>query len=98
MVVLAVENMPEGERGEITKWLIEAKAGVFVGNVNALIRAKLWEKVEASKSSDTSALMIYSDNTEQGYSMQMTGSPRRYVVDFEGLSFVATKVEMQINE
>ncbi|MDD3947043.1 MAG: type I-E CRISPR-associated endoribonuclease Cas2e [Clostridia bacterium] len=93
MVVLAVENMPEGEKGEISKWLIEAKAGVFVGNVNALIREKIWQKVEDSKSMETSALMVYSDNTEQGYSMKMTGTPRRYIVDFEGLSFVATKME-----
>lgn len=91
MVVLAVENMPDGDRGEITKWLIEAKAGVFVGNVNSLIRDIIWEKVEQNKNLETSALMIYTDNSEQGYSMKMTGNPRRYIVDFEGLTFIATK-------
>lgn len=95
MVVLAVENMPDGERGEITKWLIEAKAGVFVGNVNSLIRDKIWKRVEDSKNLETSALMIYTDNTEQGYSMVMTGTPRRYIADFEGLYFVATKADSQ---
>jgi len=91
MVVLAAENLPEGERGEITRWLIEAKAGVFVGKVNSVIREKIWERVELSKSPDSSALMIYPANTEQGFVIKMTGSPRRYTVDFEGLTFVATK-------
>jgi CRISPR-associated protein Cas2 len=93
MVVLIVENMPEGERGELTKWLIEVKAGVYVGKINALIRDIIWDKVWASKNSDISALMIYNDNTEQGYSMRMTGNPTRYIVDFEGLQFVATKID-----
>lgn len=91
MVVLAVENLPEGERGEITRWLIEAKAGVFVGKVNSVIREKIWERVELSKNPDSSALMIYPANTEQGFVIKMTGTPRRYTVDFEGLTFVATK-------
>jgi len=95
MIVLAVENLPEGERGEITKWLIEAKAGVFVGNANARIREIIWQKVENSKNTEASALMIYTDNTEQGYSMKMCGSPRRYIVDFEGLTFVATKIDTE---
>lgn len=93
MVVLAVENMPIGVRGELTRWLIEAKAGVFVGNVNPTLRSKIWDKVLGNIGDQTSALMIYSDNTEQGYSMKMAGNPRRYVVDFEGLSFIATHEE-----
>jgi CRISPR-associated protein Cas2 len=91
MVILAVENMDKGMRGEITRWLIEAKAGVFVGNMNPLLREKIWEKVLANIDTQTSALMIYTDNTEQGYSMKMAGTPKRYVVDFEGLSFIATQ-------
>lgn len=93
MVVLAVENMSIGVRGEITRWLIEAKAGVFVGNVNPTLRGKIWEKVLDYIDNETSALMIYSDNTEQRYSMKMAGNPRRYVVDFEGLSLIATREE-----
>lgn len=91
MVVLVVENLLEGEKGEITRWLVEAKAGVFVGNVNAIIREKIWNRVSQSRSTEAAALIIYKDNTEQGYSMKMIGSPRRYIVDFEGLSFVAVQ-------
>ena len=55
MVVLIVENMPEGERGQLTKWLIEVKAGVFVGKINSMVRDIIWEKVGASKNSEISA-------------------------------------------
>lgn len=94
MVVLVVENLLEGERGEITRWLIEAKAGVFVGNASSEVREKLWERVQNSKSDNASALLVYKDNTEQGYSMKMSGNPRRYIVDFEGLSFVGTNTNV----
>ena len=36
-------------------------------------------------------IALNNDNTEQGFSMRMFGNPRRYIVDFEGLYFVATK-------
>lgn len=95
MVVLVLENLLEGEKGHITRWLIEVKSGVFVGNVNVEIREKIWQRVQDSRSKDASALIIYKDNTEQGYSMKMIGNPRRYIVDFEGLSFVATKTDAE---
>lgn len=91
LVVLALENMSEGVRGKLTRWVIEAKAGVFVGNMNPVLREKIWEIVIENMDIETSALMIYSDKTEQGFSIKMAGTPRRYVVDFEGLSFIATK-------
>ena len=33
MIVLILERVPVGLRGELTRWLLEAKAGVFVGKV-----------------------------------------------------------------
>lgn len=45
MVVIAMEHAPQNIRGELTKWFLELKPGVFVGNVNARIRELLWERV-----------------------------------------------------
>lgn len=87
MMVLILERVPPGLRGELTRWLIEAKAGVFVGRVSALVRDRLWDKAR-SKSAGGGCLMIHSTDNEQGYRILTWGNTSRTVVDFDGLSLV----------
>ena len=47
MVVLILERVPPGLRGELTRWFLEPQAGVFVGRVSAAVRERLWEKAAA---------------------------------------------------
>lgn len=87
MVVFILESVPQSLRGEMTRWLLEPKAGVFVGRISALVRDRLWEKAcKACKSGG--CLMIWQTNTEQGYSLQTYGQTSRKVIDFEGLKLV----------
>jgi len=88
MVVLIVENVTIGFRGELTKWLLETKPGVFVGNINAAVRDRLWDKV--TKNWESAGLMIYSADTEQGFNIKMCGNPRRSVIDIEGVLLIKT--------
>jgi CRISPR-associated protein Cas2 len=87
MLILILEKVPVGLRGELTRWMLEPKAGVFVGTVSGMVRERLWEKV-SKESRGGSGLMIHSDNKEQGFSIRILGEPRRQVVDFEGLFLV----------
>lgn len=87
MVVLILERVPQGLRGELSRWFLEPKAGVFVGKVSALVREKLWDKaVEKSKAGG--CLMIYSSNNEQGFQIKSWGKTARSIIDFEGLFLV----------
>jgi CRISPR-associated protein Cas2 len=43
MVVVILESVPKTVRGELTRWLLELRAGVFAGNISAIVRDKLWE-------------------------------------------------------
>lgn len=88
MVVMVIENASEKLRGELTRWLMEAKPVTFVGNVSALVREKLWGKICAEKQR-TGAIMFYSADTEQGFAMQMCGEPYRRVVDVEGIQLIS---------
>ncbi len=45
MVVFLMEKVPVSLRGEITRWMLELRPGVFVGNISALVREKLWEAI-----------------------------------------------------
>jgi CRISPR-associated protein Cas2 len=89
MVVMILERAPTSVRGYLTRWLLEAKAGVFVGNVSAMVRDKLWEMV-CSKAKGAGCLMIYSSNTEQGFQVRFWDITSRQVVDMDGLTLFRT--------
>jgi len=90
MVVLIVENAPPSLRGEISRLMIEPRAGTFVGNLPARARDKLWERVtqKLASRSEAGAVLIHSAMTEQGFAIRTFGDPRRKVVDFEGIQLV----------
>ena len=87
MVVLILEKVPASLRGELSRWMIEPKAGVFVGKLSATVRERLWEKA-CSGMRGGAGTMIYSANTEQGYAVRFWGSTSRWMVDLEGLTLV----------
>ncbi len=88
MVVMILENVPVGLRGELTRWLLEPHPGVFVGYVSARVREKLWEKCVEARGTG-GVIQIWSTNTEQRFKMQMHGVTRRRVVELEGLQLIA---------
>ncbi len=92
MVVMILERVPPSLRGELTRWMLELKAGVFVGTVSAMVRDRLWEKA-CKGIRDGGGMLIYSSNTEQGYAIRLFGMPARSVIDFEGLFLVRVPEE-----
>ena len=92
MTVIAMDTAPEGVRGELTRWFLELKPGVFVGKVNVRIRNLLWERICKTEAAD-GAVMVYSDTNEQGFSMRVYGDPKRSVVDLEGVQLIMVQHE-----
>jgi len=93
MTVMILERVTPGLRGEMTRWLLEPKTGVFLGNVSARVRERLWAKA-CEKARDGACMLIWSTNNEQGYKMEVWGDTSRAVRDFEGLQLV-TKPKRQ---
>ncbi len=87
MVVMILERVPASLRGELSRWMLEPRTGVFVGRVSGMVRERLWERV-CGKSRTGACIMVHSDNTEQGFSLRVWGDPKRKVEDFEGLFLV----------
>ena len=48
MVVMIMESVPIGLRGELSRWLIEPHPGVFLGHLTAMVRDLLWERACAA--------------------------------------------------
>jgi len=84
MIVMVLERVTPSLRGELTRWLIQPKTGVFVGHVSSRVRDLLWDKVTKSKRGGA-ALIVYQDATEQGFSIKTSGRTSKTIEDFEGL-------------
>lgn len=88
MVVMILENASEKLRGELTRWTMEAKPGIFIGNLSAVVREKLWDKI-SEESNKKGAVMFYSADSEEGFAMKMCGEPHRRVTEEEGIQLVS---------
>lgn len=86
MVIYVLNNATERIRGNMTKWMLELKAGVFVGSISKTVRDLLWDLVQEETGS---GIMVYSSNNEQGFKMELFGEPYRSVVDIEGIQLIS---------
>lgn len=87
MVVLILENVPVSLRGELSRWMLEPKSGVFVGSISGMVRDRLWDKA-CHDSRDGGCIMVHDSNTEQGFKIESWGKTARAIEDFEGLLLV----------
>lgn len=92
MVVMVLERVPQSLRGELTRWMLEVRTGVFIGTLSQAVRSRLWEKACAGMAGGAGT-MICSARTEQGFEVCFWGDPSRSVIAFEGLQLVQTFVE-----
>lgn len=87
MVILICEKVPESLRGELSRWMIEPKTNVFVGKMSAMVRDKLWARVQ-DKLKGGAAILAYPSNTEQGFVIKSCGGTTRQLVNYDGLTLV----------
>lgn len=87
MTVVILERVPVGLRGELTRWMLEPRTGVFVGRISAMVRDVLWDHV-CTQMRDGAGVLIYQTNNEQGYAIRSYGETSRNLMNFEGLTLV----------
>ncbi|HAP2034573.1 TPA: type I-E CRISPR-associated endoribonuclease Cas2 [Escherichia coli] len=88
MLVVVTENVPLRLRGRLAIWLLEVRAGVYVGDVSAKIREMIWEQI-AGLAEEGNVVMAWATNTETGFEFQTFGLNRRTPVDLDGLRLVS---------
>lgn len=96
MVVIMMEKVTVSLRGEITRWLIELRPGVFVGNISALVREKLWEHI-CQKAGKGAITLLHNAANEQGYEIRQFGETSRKITNFEGLQLITTSEKNEFN-
>ncbi|MGA3699792.1 type I-E CRISPR-associated endoribonuclease Cas2e [Enterobacteriaceae bacterium TYF_5] len=90
MIVVVTEAVPPRLRGRLAVWLLEVRAGVYIGNVSARIREMIWQQVNVL-AEDGNVVMAWGTNTESGFDFQTYGENRREPIDFDGLRLVLFK-------
>ena len=87
-VVVVTENVPPRLRGRMAIWLLEVRAGVYVGDASLRTREMIWQHL-AEGYENGSVVMAWASNHESGYEFQTLGRSRRQPVEFDGLNLVA---------
>jgi CRISPR-associated protein Cas2 len=87
MLVVVTENVPARLRGRLAIWLLEVRAGVYIGDVSRRTREMLWEQLTGGHG-DGSVVMAWSARTESGFEFQTLGDNRREPQDHDGLLLV----------
>ena len=88
MLVVVTETIPPRLRGRLAVWLLEVRAGVYVGEVSRRVREMIWEQCEALME-DGNIIMAWKANTESGFDFQTLGQNRRIPVEYDGLRLVS---------
>ena len=88
MLVIAVNNAPPRLRGRLAVWLLEIRAGVYVGNYSRRTREMVfWEQVR-THIGDGDAIIAWAAANDAGYDFDTCGTNRRIPADLDGFKLV----------
>lgn len=85
MVVVVTENVPPRLRGRLAIWLLEVRAGVYVGDVSRRVREMIWNQMTLL-CEDGNVVMAWATNNE---TVLTFGKNRRIPVEMDGLRLVS---------
>jgi len=93
MIVIVLENAPPRLRGRLALWLLEVRAGVYVGDFGRRAREYFWQQV-VEGIADGNAVIAWRDpGEENGFQFDTCGQNRRMPVDYDGLKLVSFSPE-----
>ncbi len=88
MLVIAVNNAPPRLRGRLAVWLLEIRAGIYVGSYTKRIREMIWNQV-VDLIDDGDAIMVWDAPCDAGYDFDTCGKNRRCPVVLDGFKLVS---------
>ena len=88
MLVIVVNNAPPRLRGRLAVWLLEVKAGVYIGNYSRRTREMIWAEVQ-DLIEGGDATITWATSREGGYDFDTCGENRRVPTDLDGLKLVS---------
>lgn len=86
MMILQLVSCPPALRGDLTKWLVEIAAGVYVGRVSARVRDRIWSRV-VENCKEGRSVLVHSTNNEQRFDFRIHGESWE-PIDFDGIKLM----------
>ena len=87
MLAIVVENAPPRLRGRLAVWLLEIRAGVYVGDYGRRTREMIWAQVRDGIEGGN-AIIAWSAPNDAGFDFDTCGANRRIPVDLDGFKLV----------
>jgi len=88
MTVIIANDTPPAIRGVLKRWFIELRPNVFVSTINRRTREKTLDYIRRN-AVGLGMLIIYDDNSCQGFKIENYGDTRRKGVEISGLWLAA---------
>ncbi|MCX9014625.1 MAG: type I-E CRISPR-associated endoribonuclease Cas2e [Candidatus Methanoperedens sp.] len=88
MLVIVTENAPPSLRGRLAIWMLEIRAGLYVGDFSLKVREMIWDNVKKGLG-EGNAVMVWRAQNEAGYDFVTLGDNRRMPVDMDGIKLVS---------
>lgn len=88
MLAIVTENVKPRLRGYLAKWLLEIRAGVYVGDYSVKVREMLWD-IMKQEIEEGNAIIVWSTNNEAGYDFDTCGKNRRIPFKIDGFPLVS---------
>jgi len=87
MLMVVTEAVPPRLRGRLAVWLLEVRAGVYVGDVSRRVREMIWYQI-TELAENGNVAMAWATNSESGFDFQTYGENRREPIELDGLRLV----------
>jgi len=88
MMVIVAENVPPRLRGRLAVWLLEIRAGVYVGKYSRRVREMIWNQTIEGLG-EGNVVMAWTTNTESGFDFMTAGQNRRIPLELDGIKLVS---------
>ncbi len=89
MLVIVVENAPPRLRGRLAVWLLEVRAGVYVGDYSSRVREMIWQQVREGLEDGNAVLAWPSSAEDSGFRFETLGANRRIPCEMDGVRLVS---------
>lgn len=96
MIVVTLTDCPPALRGDLSKWLLEINTGVYIGQVNARVRDKLWQRITQNIKHGR-ATMVFDAQNEQRMDFRIHNTSWE-IVDCDGIRLVRRPSEQRLGE
>jgi CRISPR-associated protein Cas2 len=88
MLVIVLENAPARLRGRLAVWLLEVRAGVYVGDYSVKVREMILQNIEEGLE-EGNAVVMWSSPNETGFDFITLGENRRIPIEMDGIKLIS---------